>query len=119
MTLFAWLCLAHLVGDWMLQNDWMARNKGHNPAGSACLIHCSIYTAAVSGVYLAAADQQPALAWRLLLFASFVFCSHWIIDGWRLAERWGALIGQTPGPPVRTVVDQTMHILVLALAVSI
>ena len=125
MTLFGWLCLAHFVGDWMLQNDWMARNKGRNPAGRACLIHCAIYTATVGGVYwlatggwLPVSAWQPAPAWRQLLFAALVFLSHWAIDGWRLAERWGMLLGQTPGPPVRTVVDQTMHILVLALAAS-
>lgn len=119
MTLFGWLCLAHLIGDWMLQNDWMARNKGLNPTGRACLIHCAIYTATVSGVYLAASGWPLLSPWRLLLFAAIVFLSHWVIDGRQLAARWGALLRQTPGPPVRTVVDQTLHILMLALAVSI
>ena len=117
MTLFAWLCLAHLIGDWMLQNDWMARNKGRNPIGAACLVHCLIYTAALSAAYAAAvpaAAPAAAPAGGLAVFALLVFASHWAIDGWRLAERWGLLLRQSDGPPVRTVVDQTMHLAVLA-----
>lgn len=116
MTLFAWLCIAHLVGDWMLQNDWMARHKGSNPAGLACLLHCLIYTAAIGSIYAGLTTSTTDSALRLPLFVLIIFVSHWAIDGWRLAERWGTLLRQTQGPPVRTVVDQTMHILVLGLA---
>jgi hypothetical protein len=119
MTLFAWLCIAHFVGDWMLQNDWMAREKGRHPTGAACLLHCLVYTAVVSGAYFGAAGAGALPLGRTLLFALVIFTSHWLIDGLRLAERWGALLVQSPGPPVRTVVDQTMHIVVLALAVGV
>lgn len=121
----------------MLQNDWMARNKGAHPAGPACLVHCLIYTAALTAAYAGALasttlpatlpQTAPAAGLvtgmvtvvspeRILLFTVVVFLTHWAIDGLRLAERWGVLLRQSPGPPVRTVVDQTMHILVLALA---
>jgi hypothetical protein len=119
MTLFAWLCIAHFVGDWVLQNDWMAREKGRHPTGAACLLHCLIYTAAVSSFYIAATASAGPSFWRPLLFAAIIFTSHWLIDGLHLAERWGMLFVQSPGPPVRTVVDQTMHIAVLALAISV
>lgn len=117
MTLFAWLCLAHLIGDWMLQNDWMARNKSRHPAGVACLVHCLVYTLALCVVYAAVAPAGSLSAARLLPFALLIFLSHWAIDGLRLAERWGTLIRQSHGPPVRTVVDQTMHLAVLAVAI--
>lgn len=100
----------------MLQNDWMARNKGAHPAGSACLIHCLIYTAALAAGYAGAVTSTALSPPRLLLFVVFVFLTHWAIDGLRLAERWGVLLRQSQGTSVRTVVDQTMHILVLALA---
>ena len=119
MTLFEKGLLAHLIADWILQNDWMAREKGHHPTGPACLLHCTIYTATVSLVYLAAATPPALPCWRLVLFALIIFTSHWLIDGLRLAERWGALLAQSPGPPVRTVVDQTMHLIVLALVSSV
>jgi hypothetical protein len=121
MTLFTWLCIAHLVGDWMLQNDWMARNKRSHPWEAACLIHCLVYTATLGVVYVWAMQRQghllvpgPALAFVLIIFTS-----HWLIDGWDLPRRWGVLVGQTDNMPVRIVVDQTMHIIVLALLVSI
>lgn len=100
----------------MLQNDWMARNKGRQPMGPACLLHCLIYTLAIAGVYVAVGGWGRPLP-RLTLFLLLIFGSHWAIDGGRLAERWGALLHQTDSAPVRTVVDQTMHIVVLALVI--
>lgn len=102
----------------MLQNDWMARNKGRQPIGPACLLHCLIYTGAVGAIYLTVEGwSRPPQ--RLGLFLILIFASHWAIDGGRLAERWGALLHQTDSAPVRTVVDQTMHIVVLALAILV
>ena len=100
----------------MLQNDWMARHKGSNPAGTACLIHCLIYTLAIGAIYAGSVPTAANSPQRLILFSLFVFVTHWAIDGWKLAERWGLLLRQSQGPPVRTVVDQTMHIIVLAVA---
>ena len=98
----------------MLQNDWMARNKGRQPVGTACLLHCLIYTAAVGAIFVTAGGSgRPPL--HLALFLLLIFGSHWAIDGGRLAERWGTLLHQTDSAPVRMVVDQTMHIVVLAM----
>ena len=36
-----------LVGDWLLQNDWMARGKGSSVHGMPLLAHC----AATAGVF--------------------------------------------------------------------
>jgi hypothetical protein len=33
--------IAHLIGDFILQNDWMAVNKKRN--SFACLVHCVVY----------------------------------------------------------------------------
>ena len=41
--------VGHLIGDYLLQNDWMAMNKkksGEN-GWTACWVHCSLYTLAV------------------------------------------------------------------------
>jgi hypothetical protein len=120
MTLFIWLGIAHLVGDWMLQNDWMARSKRGHPWGTACLAHCLVYTVTLAIVYIWVMLRQGAL---LALgpasgFVLAIFVSHWLIDGWDLARRWGVLMGQTDNTPVRMVVDQTLHIIVLALLVA-
>lgn len=119
MTPFAWLCLAHLVGDWLLQNDWMAREKRGRWMGAACLLHCTIYTTTLTVAFLMIAWPWTAATSRQgLLFASAIFLSHWLIDGFNLPQRWNQLIGQSSSTMVRTVVDQTMHLLVLAVLVQ-
>lgn len=79
---FATLILGHLIGDYLLQNKWMAMNK----TGSTwkCAIHCLIYTLAVT------ATTWPAIHnvfWSLLIFVS-----HFIVDRWSLADKWLDLI---------------------------
>lgn len=121
MTPFAWLVLAHLVGDFMLQNDWMARNKGGHPWGAACICHCLLYCGVLTLTFgvLVFEPAQPVRLAAVAVFAGIIFASHWLIDGWRLAAHWGNVFGQTHEPFVRTVVDQTMHLLVLGVAVSL
>ncbi len=121
MTPFSWLVLAHLVGDFMLQNDWMARNKSGHPLGAACVSHCLLYSSVLTLTFgvLIFEPAQPLRVAALALFGGVIFASHWVIDGWRLAAHWGNVFGQTREPFVRTVVDQTMHLLVLAAIVSV
>lgn len=79
---FALLVLGHLIGDYLLQNKWMAMNK----SGSTwkCAVHCAIYTLAVTVI------TWPAIhnwAWTLL-----VFLTHFPVDRWSLADKWLDLI---------------------------
>jgi len=53
-----------------------------------------------------------------LLFSITIF-THWLIDGFNLAEIWGRVVNQTQTDFVRIVVDQTMHIFVLAVTASL
>lgn len=64
--------LAHLVGDYVLQSDWMALNKTkhHGPA----IAHALTYT-----LPFMALTHSPR---RLALIAG----SHFVIDRWRLAR---------------------------------
>lgn len=57
--------LAHLTGDYLIQNNWMARNKESN--SFACLIHCILYT--MCFWFLA---SWPALA--------VIFVTHFVVD---------------------------------------
>ena len=65
--------LFHLIGDYLLQNNWMAQNKTkrHLPA----LIHALIY----SFLFLFILDFE----WWLV-----VFITHFFIDRYRLAVYW-------------------------------
>lgn len=118
MTIFSWLLIGHLIGDWMFQNDWMARDKRGRWWSSQCVTHCLVYTVAVVLVaWLGSGLQATA---PQLGFAFFVILiTHWLIDGFNLAEHWGNLINQTQSSFVRIVVDQTMHLIVLGALASL
>jgi hypothetical protein len=74
------LLLGHLVGDYLLQNEWMAMNKSKNTweGWLACTIHCILYSFAVC-----------LLMWNFdpIWFVA-VFLSHFPIDKFRLAEHY-------------------------------
>lgn len=109
------LLLGHLVGDYVVQNDWMAGRKGE--AGRvghlACTVHCIAYTLACWAFTFA---WMPA--WGLAV----VFLAHWPIDRFRLAGWWMRNVsGQSffASPDNRTfpwsiiVVDNIFHLLTL------
>lgn len=64
--------LAHAVGDYVLQSDWMATEKTRRSV--AALVHVIIYT-----LCFVPLTQSPAA-----LFA--IASSHFVIDRWRLAR---------------------------------
>ena len=67
-----WLILAHVFGDYILQNDWMANGKTKRRV--PCAAHAASYT--LPFVLL-------TQAWQPLLF---IGVTHFIIDHWRLAK---------------------------------
>ncbi len=119
------LIFGHLVGDFMFQNNWMAMNKGGNTL--KCLVHCIIYTLVVMAF-------TGSWTW---LAAFVVFNSHFWIDRFSLADKWLQLINGRSltdflkngyknvtsnnhhvlrggfTSVVYTVVDSTMHLLIL------
>ena len=104
------LLLGHLLGDYVLQNDWQAANKWRSSA--ACTVHCLLYTLAV----------WACSFWWLPWWGPVVcFLAHWPIDRFRLAGRWMALVGQerfATGPLAPwsiIVVDNVGHLLTLGL----
>ena len=118
MNLFSWLLIGHLVGDWVLQNEYMANGKRLYAFGLACLLHCLLYTITLLiSLWLAGSVQNDPASY--LIAAAILFGSHWLIDGWNLAEKWGRWFGQTPITFVRVMTDQTMHVCVLVLVVQV
>lgn len=72
------LLVGHVFGDFWLQPKWMAMKKG---AGTkVCIIHCLVYTAAVSALTL---YDVRSIWWPL-----YVFATHFPIDRWSLADKW-------------------------------
>lgn len=114
MTTFEWLLVGHLLGDWVLQNDWMAQNKQNGLLNRAIAVHAAVYTTVI--VLSLAIAQRSALAPPpYLFFASVVFISHWIIDASNLGLRWNRLFNQSELLFMRIVVDQIFHLVVLAV----
>lgn len=113
MSTFDWLLVGHLLGDWLLQNDWMARGKQKRFFNQAILVHCTIYTVSLV-VALSQVDTPPLTLSVYWLFAAFIFLTHWGIDAPNLAGRWVTLFHQSDHLFVRIMVDQTLHLLVLA-----
>jgi hypothetical protein len=64
--------VAHLVGDYIIQSDWMANNKTKRSLAAA--IHAITYTLP----FLLLAQNPAALA--------IIAGTHFIIDRWRLAR---------------------------------
>lgn len=78
--MFAELILGHLAGDYLLQNEWMAMNKGKNNLIGyvSALVHCIIYTLTIC---LFMGNFDPI--WMVA-----VFLTHFPIDKFKLAEHY-------------------------------
>lgn len=72
------MLLGHLVGDYLLQNSWMALNKSKNTwiGWFAALIHCILYT-------LAVCTLMKIFDWQWMIV---VFLTHFPIDKFSLGE---------------------------------
>jgi hypothetical protein len=76
LYLFVCAIMGHMVGDYILQNNWLALNKSMpgRIGALACTIHVLLYTAAVS----------LFTGLHSLLFLALVAVPHWVIDRYSL-----------------------------------
>ena len=108
MTPFEKGLVAHLAADWVLQNDWMARNK-------TSLRHPAAWThAAIHALCLGF-----ALGWLAGLVLGII---HMLVDT-RVPVAWWIRFfkkcGQAPEASlIALLLDQTLHILCLAAWVA-
>ena len=118
MNTFTWLIIGHLVGDWLLQNDWMATDKRKGLLTSAGMTHFIIYTVITMGAFWLA--QGEKIRGSLFLgLTLLVFVSHWLIDATSLVDYWIRVYRQSDKAIMRIMVDQTLHLLVLAIVAYI
>lgn len=117
--------VAHFVGDFILQSDWMVANKGRR--WDAALVHAVVYTLP----FLFITTHPVTLA--------VIALSHMVIDRWRLARHliwfknslwpdsrpWSECkeTGFPPDVPkhlsvwLMIIVDNTVHILINGAAI--
>lgn len=111
-ALLVWGGLAHLVADWLLQNEWMVQHKQdlRHPAG---WVHGAIHSLAL----------LLFLPWSLALLIGL---SHVLIDTRLPVRWWKRLAGKAAADPrsllpqtqmVELAVDQVLHLVVLAAVV--
>lgn len=115
--------IAHLAGDYIVQSDWMAAAKvygSEHDQQSAAVIHASLYTACFVPL-----TRHP-------LRLAVIGVTHWALDRYRpfpvLIERKNRLLSPAAWPAtpaaavplwLRIVVDNTAHLLINELALSL
>ena len=109
LTPFEQGLVAHLVADWILQNDWMARYK-------TSLRHPAAWTHAA----IQAACLGLALGWPAGLVLGFV---HLLIDT-RVPVAWWIRVfkkcAQAPeAGSIAIWLDQTLHVVCIAIWVAL
>ena len=114
MNIFTWLLIGHLVGDWLLQNDWMAKGKRQGFLTWPGLVHFTIYTGVLTSTLHFSGATNKGLSFVLSL-SILIFVSHWLTDATNIAQGWMRFYRQTPLEQVRLMIDQILHLLVLVL----
>lgn len=105
--------VGHLVGDYLLQNDWQAQGKKRSSL--ICGVHCLLWTIAV----------VVAAGWWVWWVPPCLFLTHFIQDRTGVVLAWMKLIGQESfskpplGPWSIIVVDNVWHIVTLAVIARI
>jgi hypothetical protein len=96
------LIAAHMVGDFLLQGSAMADEKLRD--WRIRLLHVAIYSLPFV-VVMIGEDVRPA---RAAIFLAANFALHFLIDSrrWASAREW---------PPKPILVDQTLHMVTLAV----
>lgn len=98
--------IAHLIADWIFQNDWMAVNKA-NPSHPAAWVHCGIHSIAMAFVF-------P------LHIALLIGSLHMLIDTRAPVQWWQKVYRQTTegvyAVHVSIWLDQVFHIVVILFA---
>jgi hypothetical protein len=118
MSLFDWLLVGHLVGDFLLQTDGMAKYKAQS--WTWMLRHVGLYLAVMALVLGAYALSTPVPLWGLGLALLFIAVTHIILDRRGFTLGWMRLIGITSDLGWLIIVaDQVFHVLALVIVVQI
>ena len=118
MSLFDWLLVGHLVGDFLLQTDGMAKYKAQS--WTWMLRHVGLYLALMALVLGVYSLRTPVPLWALGLALLFIAVTHIILDRREFTLGWMRLIGITSDLGWLTIVaDQVFHVLVLVVVVQI
>lgn len=114
MSPFDALVVGHLIGDYLLQSNWMAVNKAEK--WDALAFHSLIYTLAVA--FVARIFSEGISFWGFLL----IFVLHVFLDRRTFVRWWVKTIMKADGDGagwLTIMADQAFHVVVLAVALYI
>jgi hypothetical protein len=118
VEIFAVFVVSHLVGDYLLQTDWQARNKRYGLAGDpvrrrALLSHVFVYTLAFAPALFWMSDELGA---GVIWVAGLIFLPHMVQDDGRLLS-WFIFnvkgCTEETAAEIYTPVDQSFHVVTL------
>jgi hypothetical protein len=120
VEVFAVFVVSHLVGDYMLQTEWQARNKHGGLSSSptkrrALLSHIATYTLAFVPALVWLSDSVDGWVFALALV---IAVPHLIQDDGRLLARYARRVKKTEistNPMLEAMLDQSFHLLALFL----
>lgn len=113
MSQFDYLLIGHLVGDFLLQTSWMAKNKAST--WIPLLAHVLVYTLVVSLFGILAGGLS-------FTGISVILLGHILLDRKTFVSFWVQHIQRANGPEqswLMIVADQIFHIILLAVAVAL
>lgn len=117
MSLFDWLLIGHLVGDFLIQSDNMARSKQHRPM---MLGHISFYMVVMTPIIVIYALTHSLPVWLIVAALLFLAGTHVSLDRRDLTVRWMRFMGMSPNRLwLVIVVDQVLHLLTLAIVAQV
>ena len=118
MSLFDWLLVGHLVGDFLLQTEMMAEGKVES--WSWMVKHIGLYMAVMVVVIGAYALTHLVPFWLIVVVLLFIAGTHVVLDRRHFTQGWMRLVGISPDHPwMPIVVDQVFHVSVLAVAAQV
>ena len=133
VLILAWLVFAHLFADFVLQNDWIALNKGTGgrTGWSALSVHGFHVGLCLAPTVLA--FGLPALVYVVMVVVTHMLVDRWKVQATRRAERSaleaarkrypgpggapasGLGSAWTPWPGMLFLADQALHLLIAIL----
>ena len=118
MSLFDWLLIGHLVGDFLIQTDNMAKNKRQR--WPSLLSHVNLYMVVITPVVVIYALTHSLPSWLVLAVLLFLFGTHVILDRRDFTVRWMRFVGMSPDSLwLSIVVDQVFHLLTLVIVAQV
>jgi hypothetical protein len=118
VSLFDWLLVGHLIGDFLIQTDDMAAHKTHSR--SWMLRHIGFYAAVMAVALVLYALTHALSPWMIAVALLFICLTHLVLDQRDFTGWWMRVAGISSDRAWLTVVvDQVFHLLTLAVTAQV